>query len=83
MTSVFPKLKDALRGHQFRNIEDLKTAALRVIHSMHHQVFAQAIADMTIRWAKCMSAGREYFEGCHIPVETEEIQFVQEASDSD
>ncbi len=80
--SLFPKLKDALRGHRFQNVEDLKTGTLRTINSMHEQVFAQAIADMTIRWEKCVRAKGEYFEGSHIPVETEEVEYVEETDSS-
>lgn len=80
--ALFPKLKESLRGIQFRNIEELQKAAIQVLRRMPKQFFFQAISDLTIRWKKCQLAQGAYFEGAYIQVDIETIQ-VGESSDSE
>ncbi len=61
--AVFPTLKDELKGHAFRDIDELKAEARRVLLHWLRDFFRRAIFDMPKRWAKCVSAGGDYFEG--------------------
>ncbi len=65
---IFPNLKDELRGHAFRNIEELKQEARRVLLNWPKDIFRRAIFDMAKCWAKCVAAGGDYFEGCNLDI---------------
>ncbi len=73
--SILPKLKDALCSHSFSTLVDWKTGTLGVFNSFHKQVFTEAIADLTICWAKRVKAHGEYFERCYISVDTKEVEY--------
>ncbi len=61
--AIFPFLKDELKGHAFRNVDELKAEARRVLLQWPRDFFRRAIFDMPKRWAKCVAAGGRYFEG--------------------
>ncbi len=61
--SVFPNLKEELRGHAFANVEDLKAETRKVLHNWPKDFFRRTIWDMAKRWAKCVASRGEYFEG--------------------
>ncbi len=65
---IFPNLKDELRGHAFRNIDELKDEARRVLMNWPKDIYRRAIFDMPKRWAKCVAAGGGYFEGKGIEI---------------
>ena len=65
---IFPNLKDELHGHAFRNIEELKQEARRVLMNWPKDIFRRAIFDMPKHWAKCVAAGGDYFEGKSIEI---------------
>ncbi len=61
--AVFPMLKEELKGHAFRNVDELKVEARRVLLQWPKDFFHRAIFDLPKRWAKCVAKGGEYFEG--------------------
>ncbi len=92
---IFPNLKDELRGHTFRDIEELKQEAHRVLMNWPKDIFRRAIFDMPKCWAKCVASGGEYFEGRNIEIpplpefldhseeEWSESEQAQDSSDDD
>ncbi len=66
--SVFPVLKEELRGHAFTNVEELKAETRRVLLGWPKDFYRRSIWDMAKRWAKCVAAGGEYFEGRGIEI---------------
>ncbi len=61
--AVFPALKDELKGHTFRNLDELKAEARKVLLNWPKDFFRRAMFDLPKRWAKCVAAGGAYFEG--------------------
>ncbi len=61
--AIFPFLKDELKGHAFRNVEELKTEARRTLLGWPRDFFRRAIFDIPKRWAKCVANEGRYFEG--------------------
>ncbi len=80
--TLFPKLKEPLRGKVFKTVEDLQQKTLEILRRMPTQVFFQAISDLTIHWQKCLTLHGAYFEGAHVPVDIETFE-VEEVSEEE
>ncbi len=82
---IFPRMKNGLRGHKFRNVADLQVAVRHTLRAIPPQDYSEAIRSMPIRWMKCISAQGEYFEGSHISVDPEDfdLEVVWDEGDSD
>jgi hypothetical protein len=61
---LFPKIKSALKGRKFQDIEDIQknlTMALKAIPQQEFQNISNS--DRQHRWATCIAAQREHFKG--------------------
>ncbi len=61
----FPRVKKALRGWRFRNLDHLEQSVAQVIRMIPPSEFAAAIQQLPVRWQKCVDQGGDYFEGRH------------------
>ena len=59
---LFPALKQVLRGQQFDDINELRTAVQSAISSLHKENYSKAFTAWVKRCKKCISFGGEYFE---------------------
>ncbi len=80
--TLFPKLKQDLRGRRFQNLQQLQNEAKRLLHSYPEEFFTQCFSDLVTRWNKCVAVDGDYFEGEHISVPPEDFQMVGTSSDS-
>ena len=60
--SLFPKLKEKLRGCRYETIEEMKEAATKVIDTLTQEDFHGAFLKLLERY-KCIAAEGDYFEG--------------------
>ncbi len=67
--SLFPKLKERLRGIRFHNLQKLKDEARDTLMSFPTSVFDDAIHEMVLRWQKCEAVNGEYFEGDGVQID--------------
>ncbi len=72
---LFPTLKKALRGMQHRNVQELQANIHKQLRKLKPDDFSKSLEELLIRWQKCVAAGGDYFEGMHLPVEYELVQF--------
>ncbi len=66
---LFPRMKNQLRGHRFRNIADLQTAVQRTLREILASDFECALMSLPVRWMKCVAAQGQYFEGRHLQID--------------
>jgi histone-lysine N-methyltransferase SETMAR len=59
---LFPKIKSALKGRRFQDIKDIQkvTTALKAVPQ---QEFPKYFQQCQHRWAKCIAAQGEHFQG--------------------
>ena len=60
--SLFPKLKEKLRGCRYETIEEMKEAVTKVIDTLTQEDFHGAFQKLLESY-KCIAAGGDYFEG--------------------
>ena len=60
--SLFPKLKENLRGCRYERIEEMKEAVTKVIDTLTQEDFHGAFQKLLERY-KFIAAGGDYFEG--------------------
>ncbi len=83
---LFPRLKSGLRGHRFRNLNDLKTAVNRELWAIDVKDYCSAIQSLPVRWMKCIKAQGGYFKGQHLPIDPDgdhELEFTVEDDEED
>ena len=61
--SLFPKLKEKLRGCRYETIEEMKMAVTKVIKTLTQENFHGAFQKLLERYNKCIAAGGDYFKG--------------------
>ncbi len=81
--TLFPQLKDKLRGRRFRTLRLLQEATKEALKSFEPSFFEDAIADLVTRWKKCVAVDGDYFEGEHVMVEPEDFDTESEEENSD
>lgn len=59
---LFPTMKKQIRGHRFQNLDDLRTAVLRILRSTPCQDYQSAMDRLLFRYQKCVEADGDYFE---------------------
>ena len=59
---LFPKLKEKLRGCRYQTIEEMADAVTKVIDTLTHEDFQEALRGLLERY-KCIAGGGDYFEG--------------------
>ena len=60
--SLFPKLKEKLRGCCYETIEEMKEAVTKVIDALTQEDFHGAFQKLLEQY-KCIASGGDYFEG--------------------
>ncbi len=76
---LFPEIKAKMRGTAYRNIAQVQAAANEIMRAIPASKFEDAMKDLPVRWAKCVQAGGEYFEGDGLQVP----DFMVEISESE
>ena len=76
---LFPELKSWMRGQVYRNIAQVQAAAVEILRSIPQEKFEAVIKELPVRWAKCVKANGDYFEGDNIQIP----DFMVEVSDSE
>jgi [histone H3]-lysine36 N-dimethyltransferase SETMAR len=61
--SLFPRMKDALKGRRFSSANDVKAAATEALKDVSRNGFLETFQKLYERWQKCIIAQGEYFEG--------------------
>ncbi len=61
----FPRVKKALRGRRFANLEDLEDVNVEIDLSLisSHEYRHAILTSWPMRWARCVFRNGEYFEG--------------------
>lgn len=80
---MFPRMKRDMRGHRFRNLQDLEAGVRRVLRAIPKQDYAAAIDSLAPRWMKCVKADGNYFEGKHLQINPEEDHGIAFDTDSE
>ncbi len=83
---LYPELKKQMRGVVYRNVQEVQQAALTILRAIPQDKFEDAIKDLPVRWAKCVQAQGDFFEGdgLQIPdfmVEVSESSLEEEEQD--
>jgi len=60
---LFPKLKEAMRGHCFSSLEEVSAAVTRAIRGLNKSGTLNGIANLTKRWDAVTEKQRDYTEG--------------------
>lgn len=59
---LFPRIKTALKGHRFENIEAIQVAVTTALNEVPVEAFQGAYRAWESRWKKCIDANGHYFE---------------------
>jgi len=59
---LFPRIKTALKGHHFYNIEAIQAAVTTALSEVPVKAFEGAYRAWESRWKKCIDAHGQYFE---------------------
>jgi len=63
---MFPKVKSALKGRRFQDIEDIqkeKKNMMAALKAVPQQEFQKCFQQWQHQWTKCIAAQGEYLEG--------------------
>jgi hypothetical protein len=60
---MFPKLKNALKGHRFSDIANIQGHATTILQSIPEEEFQKCFEQCKHRLTKCIGAQGDYFEG--------------------
>jgi hypothetical protein len=60
---LFPKLKSALKGQRFQDIEDIQKNVMMALKAILQQEFQKCFQQWQHHWAKCIAAQVAYLEG--------------------
>ena len=60
---LFPKLKEAIKGTCFQDLEAIKTAVMRELRAIPEKSFQECVEAWQRRLEKCIRAQGDYFEG--------------------
>lgn len=64
---MFPKLKMALKGKRFDDIETIQSNATRELKAIPKPAFENCFKMWKHRWERVVQSNGDYFEGCHGP----------------
>ena len=64
--SLFPKLKEKLRGCRYETIEEMKEAVTKVIDTLTQEDFHGAFQKLLERYNKCIAAGVDTSKGTRV-----------------
>lgn len=60
---LFPRLKQALKGSRFADIDEIQQRVTGILHTIPHQDFSNSLQALYDRCQRCVVAGGDYFEG--------------------
>ncbi len=80
---LFPEIKSHLRGIAYHNIDQVQAAANEVMCKIPVEKFEAALKDLPVRWAKCVKAGGDYFEGDGVEVPDFLVEISESESEDD
>lgn len=60
---LFPKLKMRLKGRRFNTVEEIQCESQMLLNTIHESDFHSAFQALQNRWARCIDAQGDYFEG--------------------
>lgn len=60
---LFPKLKMSLKGRRFHTVEEIEVESQTVLNTVQERDFRTAFQALQNRWARCIDAQGDYFEG--------------------
>lgn len=60
---LFPRLKQALKGSRFADVEEVQNHVTAILKTIPHQDFSNSFQALYERCQKCVVASGEYFEG--------------------
>ena len=72
---IFPKLKMALKGKRFDNIETIQSNATRELKAIPKSAFEDCFKMWKHRWEHVVQANGDYFEGCQSPDDEESWRY--------
>ncbi len=79
---LYPELKRQMRGVVYRTVPEVQQAALAILCRIPQEKFENAIKDLPVRWAKCVQAQGDFFEGDGIIIPDFMVE-VSESSEED
>ena len=62
---MYPKLKMALKGKRFDDIETIQSNATRELKAIPKSAFKDCFRIWKHRWERVVQSNGDYFEGCH------------------
>jgi len=65
---LFPRIKQVVKGTHFDSVKDIQTSVTKVLQELPVNDFQKSYENWKKRWAQCVAAQGEYFEGDHIDV---------------
>ena len=68
---MFPKLKTALKGMRFDDIETIQSNATRELNAIPKSAFEDCFKIWKHRWERVVQSNGDYFEGCQGPDDEE------------
>ena len=68
---MVPKLKMALKGKRFDDIETIQSNATRELKVIPKFAFEDYFKMWKHRWERVVQSNGDYFEGCHDPDDKE------------
>ena len=68
---MFPKLKIALKGKRFDDIETIQSNATRELKAIPKSAFENCFKMWKHRWERVVQSNGDYFEDCHGPDDEE------------
>lgn len=60
---LFPKMKMRLKGRRFNTVEEIQCESQAVLNTVQESDFHAAFQALQNRWARCIDAQGDYFEG--------------------
>ena len=60
---LFPRLKNALKGARFDDVDDIKTTVTTILQTIPSDAFFASFHNLFERCHRCVERGGDYFEG--------------------
>ncbi len=80
---LYPLLKSRMRGNAYRNIPQVQEAVVQILRDIAQDKFEDAIKELPVRWAKCVKAEGDYFEGDGIEIPDFMVKVSESSESSD
>ncbi len=64
---AFPKVKKMLKNVHWGSVEEIERVTMQALKALTQGEFEDCLQQWEGRWSKCLSMGRNYFEGDRVP----------------